>query len=137
MHAISRICDMARSLSSGVSWITDAFVTQTLREFYRECLWRGASPEDVCTALDGGKSRRYVNSAENFADCQLEIERHFRGWQRGIIAALELALIGYMTVVLLCCNCGRRRECTHDTGGGGTTVTVSVDDLRAMLERAR
>jgi hypothetical protein len=124
---------VTQSVASGLSWVTDKFVTQTMREFYWEYLWKGETPEDVCKEFGGGRSRHWMNNAENFAECLLEMERHFRSWQRGIMAAMELALIGYVVVILLCCNCIHRppRECHQCTHTASATITV--EQLREML----
>lgn len=126
-------------ISGGVWWLYDALITRPLRMFYFEGpIYRGQPPEEICYEITKTESKHWVASPENIVQCQLEMERRFRSWDRSALTFIHFALLSFIVIRLMCyCFCKRNDICHCQSGSAGNAKTITVDELREMLRNAQ
>ena len=125
----------------------DILVRKPLRLFYFQIMHDGRNPEDICAEDSKYPASFYTSSPENMAACQRRLDAMFKSWDVAALTVVHFSLLTFITIrVILCltsagsrgghrhrdyeCDCG---PCNHR---GGTDRTITVDDLRRMIEAA-
>lgn len=77
----------------------DFLITKPLRIFYFEGpVWKSQPSEEICFQMTGVESKFWSN---NMRQCQVEMERHFRSWDRTVLTVMYFSILTFVVIRVL------------------------------------